>query len=231
MGLKSELEQEVGDIFSSTWKERDGQAVPTDDSLTLGNDAVKLDATVLYADLSDSTKLVDAYEAYFAAEIYKSFLRCSAKIIRAEGGAITAYDGDRIMAVFIGGNKNTSAVRAALKINWAAKNIIRPASKKQYPNSSYVLKHVVGVDTSPLFVARSGIRGANDLVWIGRAANYAAKLCALSDDYPTRITKSVYDSMHKSAKFSGETNMWQERVWTPMNNMTIYRSTYWWSLS
>jgi class 3 adenylate cyclase len=51
----------------------------------------------------------------FAAEIYKTFLHCAAKIIRSEDGVITAYDGDRIMAVFIGNAKNTSAVRAALK--------------------------------------------------------------------------------------------------------------------
>jgi len=29
--------------------------------------------------------------------------------------------------------------------------------------------------------ARVGVREDNDIVWIGRAANYAAKLCALSE--------------------------------------------------
>ena len=33
----------------------------------------------------------------------------------------------------------------------------------------------LGIDTSKLFVARTGIRKSNDLVWVGRAANYAAK--------------------------------------------------------
>jgi class 3 adenylate cyclase len=68
----------------------------------LGNDAVKLSATVLYADLADSTKLVDGHTKQFSAEIYKTFLHCAAKIIRSEDGVITAYDGDRVMAVFIG---------------------------------------------------------------------------------------------------------------------------------
>jgi hypothetical protein len=48
---------------------------------------------VLYADLADSTKLVDEYQRPFAAEIYKTFLHCAGKIIRAEDGTITAYDG------------------------------------------------------------------------------------------------------------------------------------------
>ena len=41
-------------------------------------------------------------------------------------------------------------------------------------------KQSVGIDTSELFVARTGIRRANDLVWVGRAANHAAKLSARS---------------------------------------------------
>ena len=48
-----------------------GNVVPESENLALTNDAVTLDATVLYADLADSTGLVDKYTADFAAEIYK----------------------------------------------------------------------------------------------------------------------------------------------------------------
>src|SRR5205807_2996534 len=108
MSLTDELRIEVREVFEAVWKERDGEVVPEPDDIELGNDAVKLEATVLYADLADSTDLVDRYSAGFAAEVYKTFLHCAAKIIRDEGGVITAYDGDRIMAVYIGGYKNTS---------------------------------------------------------------------------------------------------------------------------
>ena len=50
MGLKSELQSEVGTIFRSSWSERDGDKVPEAENLRLGNDAVKLKGTVLYAD-------------------------------------------------------------------------------------------------------------------------------------------------------------------------------------
>lgn len=230
MSLKTDLEAEVAEVFRTRWSERDGQVVPQDTDLKLGNDGVNLDATVLYADLSDSTKLVDNFRPQFAAEMYKVFLRCATKIIISEGGAITAYDGDRVMGVFIGGSKNTNAVRAALKINYAVRNIIEPAKKKQYPNTAYVMRHVVGVDTSKLLVARAGIRGSNDLVWIGRAANYAAKLCALPDDYSTWITHSIFDNMNDSVKRTSDgALMWESRLWTPMNNFSIYRSNYWWT--
>lgn len=230
MSLKDELEEKVKDIFKEQWETRKGQVVPNAENLKLNNDAIKLDGVVLYADMSDSTKLVDTYEAYFAAEIYKSYLHCAAKIIKSEGGEITAYDGDRIMAVFIGDSKNTSATRAALKINYARLHIINPALSEQYPKVNYTVQHTIGIDACELFIARTGIRGSNDLVWVGKAANHAAKLCSLPKTHPTRITKEVYDNLHKSLKFSNGKNMWEEITWTGMDRK-IYRSTYWWRVS
>ncbi|GAI59274.1 unnamed protein product, partial [marine sediment metagenome] len=129
MSLENELTDKVSQIFREQWSDRSGQVVPLPDSVKLTNDAVKLTGVVLYADMSESTKLVDTYNPAFAAEIYKAYLHCAAKIIRSEGGEITAYDGDRIMAVFIGDYKNSSATRAALKINYARIKIINPEIK------------------------------------------------------------------------------------------------------
>jgi uridylate cyclase len=232
VGLKDDLLAEVSTAFRSTWDVRDGRVVPDTDDLALGNQAVRLeDAVVLYADMSGSTALVDSHKWHFAAEIYKSFLTCAARVIRFEGGDITAYDGDRIMAVYLGDSKSTAAARTALKINYCAIHIINPLVEKHYPKNTYRLKHVVGVDRSELHVARTGVRGANDLVWVGQAANYAAKLSDLSSDYPSRITGQVYDHLHESLKVSDGRPMWEEARWTAMNDMRIYRSTWWWPVA
>ena len=228
MTIDSELKAEVKSIFSRKWETRKGQIVPDSEDLGLGNDAVKLNGTVLYADLSESTKLVNDFRADFVAEVYKAYLHCAAKIIRSEGGTITSYDGDRVMAVFIGESKNTSAVRASLKINYSVQKIINPALISQYKDANFQLRQTVGIDNSTLFVSRTGIRGSNDLVWVGRAANYAAKLTELSPDYPTWITDSVYNVLHESAKTYNGTSMWEARTWTNMNNHTVYRSSWWW---
>ena len=230
MSLKSDLELEVKNIFAEPFVTRDGQKVPDTDDLKLCNDAVKLTGTVLYADISDSTKLVDGYKHHFSAEVYKSFLRCAAKIIRGEGGAITAFDGDRVMAAFIGDSKNSTAARVGLKIHWAVDKIINPAVMKQYSNTTFQLKHTVGIDTSEMFIVRGGIRGSNDLLWISKAANHAAKLGTLSHDTPTWITEAVYNGLNEKSKFSNGTNMWQRRSWTQMGGKTVYCSSYWWPL-
>lgn len=230
MGLGDDLKSEVRKIFSERWTTRTGQVVPESDDLKLSNDAVTLDGTVLYADLNDSTNLVDTMKPEFAAEIYKSYLVCAARIIRSEDGAITGYDGDRIMAVYIGKSKNSSAVRTALKINFAVQKIINPAIKYQYPNSGYSVKQVVGIDTSELFVARTGIRGSNDLVWVGRAANYAAKLSARSGS-TSQITTDVYKRLNQKSKIgSNGQNMWTQTLAPEIGNRKIYTSSWWWEV-
>lgn len=229
MALKDEIEAAVGKIFKEQWKYRDGQVVPEAEDVALGNEGVTLEATVLYADLDGSTKMVDSYTPAFSAEIYKSFLYSTARVIRARGGEIVAYDGDRVMAVFIGDSKNTSAAKCALQINWTAKHLVMPLLKQQYTDTTFDLKHIVGVDTSELLVARTGVRGANDLVWVGPAANYAAKLTELSG-FASWITHRVYDAMKDEAKLSNGREMWEKRTWTAMNGLAIYGSGWTWSL-
>jgi class 3 adenylate cyclase len=228
--LSDDLTQNVKDIFKTSWQERDGQKVPEADYVKLGNDAVKLQGTVLYADLAESTNLVDGYKPQFAAKIYKSYLHCASKIIRSEGGVITAFDGDRIMAVFIGDSKDASAARCALKINHAVIEIINPAMKVQYPNGTYRVKHSVGVDTSDIFIARTGIRGSNDLIWVGRSANYAAKLCSLRvSNYASYVTEGVYSKLPVNVKWTNGKSMWEKITWKD-KNITVYRSNWKWPM-
>lgn len=229
---KADLESAVEKIFREQWQKREGKVVPEPENVALGNSAVEFDrATVLYADLSGSTKLVDSASWTFAAEIYKAYLHCAATIIRSEGGAITSYDGDRVMGIFIGKSQTTPAARAGLKINYAVQKIVNPALKKQYAPSTYEVKQVVGIDSSPIRAARTGVRGHNDLVWVGRAANYAAKLTELNLAERTWITKEAYEFLLDDAKYrsTDRAHMWKSYKWTQMDDRPIYGSDWTWS--
>lgn len=229
MGLKDDLGSEVGKILHATWASREGRVVPIDTSIGMGNDAVTIEATVLYADLADSTILVDRFKPQFAAKIYKMFLHCAAKIIVSNGGTITAYDGDRVMAVYIGDRKNTQAVTTGLQLKWAVDTIVQPALAERYSTTDFELRHVVGIDTSELFVAKTGVRGNNDLVWVGRAANHAAKLAALPDTHQTYISAGVFKKAREDMRSHEGRSMWESLAWTEFDGRQIYRSD--WSCS
>lgn len=221
--------KEAKATFKSRWQIREGRKVPDTDSLKLGNEGITLDATVLYADMSDSTGLVSGFKAEFAAEIYKTYLMGTCRAIRNNGGEITAFDGDRVMAVFTGDHKNTTATKAALQV-YGYVDELNTAVKECYPNNSFTIRHTVGVDSGSLLVTKTGIRDSNDLVWVGPAANIAAKLCDLGDTtYRSFITEAVFSRLAESAKYGGNPRslMWEKRMWTARGTV-IYRSSWHW---
>ncbi|MGK2228941.1 MAG: class 3 adenylate cyclase [Devosia sp.] len=234
MTVAEDIKNRAQNTFRKSWTTRLGRVVPAATSLTMGNDAVELEsATVLYADLDSSTDLVDTKIWEFAAEIYKTFLYAASRLILSEGGVITAYDGDRVMGVFVDGLHSVAAARCALKINYAVKSLVQPAIAASGWRTDFQLKHVVGLDRSPLRAARTGVRGDNDLVWVGRAANHAAKLTALPATTPTWITEDVFKCLDDSTWYSRHPRsvMWTERAWSEFNGSKVYGSTYWWPVT
>jgi len=76
------------------------------------------------------------------------------------------------------------------------------------------------------------MRNENDLIWVGRAANYAAKLCNRNGSHSIYITRKVFESIDEEAKYGGEKHvlMWSKEVWTERNNMNIYGSNWRWEV-
>jgi class 3 adenylate cyclase len=233
MALGDDLRSEVASIFHSDWKERTSPRVPSPEQVALGNDAVSIDSAVLYADLADSTKLVDTHKGWFAAEVYKAYLRCATKVIVVNGGEITAFDGDRVMGVFVGPTRCSDAVRTGLQINYVVSQIINPQIAERYKDTQYRIRQVVGIDASKLFVAKTGIRGSNDLVWVGRAANYAAKLSSVNEaPFSSLITDTVFLGLPDDYKWGGTPKqaMWEPRPPSNMGGVATYRSRWYWAV-
>jgi len=234
MALIDDLRTESNEIVKNTWDIRDSKAVPEPEDLGLKNEGVRMQATFLYADLADSTELAIG-GAKIAAEVFKAYLRRTTRIIRALGGEIRSFDGDRVMGVFTEGNKNTAAAKAALKINHFFRKILHPAFAEKYRSNTPGLVQTVGIDTSNVLVVRAGIRNNNDLVWVGRAPNVAAKLSAIRDGNPSYITEAVFNSMLDEAKYGVsngvKTLMWVRCTWKggeAYGVPIVYRSTWTW---
>lgn len=233
MSLTDDISSEVSSILKQPWDIRNGTVVPEPATIKLAGGAVKLEATMLYADLVDSTALAK-YDRRIAARVFKAFLASCARVIRGRDGHIRSFDGDRIMGVFIGNHKNTSAAKAALNINYLVRDIIQPKFKAQYEifrNGTYKIGHCVGIDVSDVLVIRGGIINNNDLIWVGSAPNVAAKLSSIRDDpYNSWITEDVYNRLADEAKTAKDgRSMWEMRVNVPsIPGGTGYRSSWQW---
>ena len=237
MTSSNEMKSDVQAIIDKPWNKRSGQKIPSTDEVLLAGGAVELEATFLYADLAKSSNMAKVLDRRVVAKIIKSFLATSSKLIKRNGGEIISFDGDRVLGVFYGDSKNTNAAKCGLQIKWTVNKVIKPkfeANYKTVREASFTIAHAVGIDTGTILAVRGGVRGGNDLIWIGRAPNLAAKLSELRESsYQTFITKAVYDKLNKSSKYGGEDkkNMWEERSWTFLESkMTLYRSSWHWSV-
>src|SRR5882724_11647170 len=132
MALVDDLRGICEEYSSTRWDFTDGRTVPDPEDLTHANTGRWLDATVLYADIDGSTLMVDSLAPTLAAEYYKSYLRCASMILTDSGGVITAYDGDRVMSVFLGEGKTSLALEAALKISGMMLRILNPTFETCY---------------------------------------------------------------------------------------------------
>ncbi|WP_225073876.1 adenylate/guanylate cyclase domain-containing protein [Desulfuromonas sp. CSMB_57] len=234
MALSDDLTRDIQTFISTAWDKRDGRKIPSTDEVALAGGAVEIEATFLYADLADSSKMAKELDRRIAAKIIKSFLYCASKLIVARGGKIVSFDGDRVMGVFYGDAKNSSAAKCALQIKWAVDKI-REKFESNYEsvrNASFKIRHGVGVDTGTVLAVRGGVRGTNDLIWIGRAPNLAAKMSDLREHpYSSFITAAVFNMLTDKSKYGGAENklMWERRTWNFLGEaLHIYRSSWHW---
>lgn len=228
MAILDDLTSDISSILSTTWDVTDGTVIPDTNDIKLQGGGRNLSVTMLYADLADSTALV-SHNRQMSAKVFKAFLACATRLIRHNDGHIRSFDGDRVMGIYIGERKNSRAAKTALQLKWAFDSILTPkleAKYEKFRDHTLTLAHATGIDNGNVLAVRAGIRGNNDLLWVGRAANIAAKLSNIREDtYRSYITKAVYDKLADEAKLSGGKPMWTECApWKDAG--TIYRSEW-----
>lgn len=212
MGLNEDITTAIGRTLKAKLVVRDGRKVPEKSDLTFlnGGGGVRLDATYAYADLADSSGLAQRVKQEVAANVIRAYVHAAAKIFRFYGGEIRSFDGDRVMAVFVGEQKNGLAVRAALALNWAVDKVINPIMYETWSDMSQIwkMKHAIGVATGEALIVRGGVFGDSDMISIGGAPNIAAKLSELrpvsphyGPQYSIYITEEVYGDLPEAVRF------------------------------
>jgi class 3 adenylate cyclase len=213
MSWSETLSEEVETILDTKWDVRDGNVVPESADVTITDGAVKIEGAFLYADLAGSSVLAKLCPWETTAKVIRAYLDCCTRLIRAYGGEIRSFDGDRVMAIFKGDTPNNDAARCAREIDWVVEKVLNPKAKQKFTSISknnLEIRHCIGIDTGTAVAVRAGIRNNNDLIWIGRASSLAAKLSDIrSYPYAVYITKECYDKLTTSNKMSDDVPIWE----------------------
>lgn len=235
MPLSDDISRRISDILNNDWNISEGIRVPSDNDISMTGKSVRLQGTVLYADLKESSKLVDEVSQRMAAKIYQSFLNSVARLITENNGTVTAYDGDRIMGIFLGNSKDSNAAICALKVNYVVTELLRPTLRRHFESIKklgFDIDHCTGIDNSSFLAVKAGQRNANDIVWIGKAPNLAAKLSGTRRaGYSTFITKEVFEKLSDEAKYGGNDKrpMWEKILFQFVgDDIDIYGSKWYW---
>ena len=231
MKTSIEIINKIRTFLNAQWDIRKCDIVPDSKSIALDNDAGDLEGAVLYADMAGFSELVKQYSKKYAAKMVKVFLYSVCETIRNNGGVITSFDGDRVMAVFVGNRKCSNSAKTALQIKFIVTKINEEIAK-ECPTDLFVIDYAVGVDVSNLLVVKTGIWGDNYLAWIGDAANTAAKLSEIRNRAARSfITKRMFERLNDEAKFCIRDNdkncMWS-RSEIKILGQTIYESNWNW---
>lgn len=220
--------------FSVTDRTTDVVPDPAEMSYSTG---IKMHATYLYSDMADSTKLINFAPAGTIAAVLRMYLETTVRVIRAHGGHIRSFDGDRVMGVFAGAEKADRAVKAAMKLNFIVKKRLHPALVDKYKSireGDWSLHAVSGIATNSTTMIRVGIRNNNDLVSIGIAPNLAARLSEQrqGSTYGVFLGAGTYKALTDVAKLSDGVNMWDGPYDLKMGDGTFpyYRTKYWWKV-
>lgn len=237
MSLIGEVDLNITRILQNGVTVRDGRVVPKTEDVSLTSEAVKLEAAYVYADMADSSKLAQVALPWATGKIIQCYVNTAARTLRQYGGEIRSFDGDRVMAIFVGEDKETRAVRAALALNYLVEEVLHPAIKERFEDisRSWVLKHGVGIDSGECLIMKAGVRQHNDLVSVGGAPNIAAKLSEIRGYASLYITEDVYTPMSMEVAYVDGTvrsaSMWNKLGFHEVGGKRIgvFSSSYRWA--
>lgn len=208
-----ELSEITDGVFQPEFDTRSGAVIPDTDNIVLKDGAVELEATFLYADLAGSSMLAKHCPWQTTAKVLRAYLECATRLIRIYTGEIKSFDGDRVMGVFVGDMKNTYATRCAREIFYTLEKIIEPKAIARFSSiqkNGLRIRNCIGIDTGTAYAVRAGIRKNNDLIWIGKAPSFAAKLSDIRTyPYSVFVSSRTFAALGTAEKVSGSNSMWE----------------------
>ena len=179
-GLKERTK--IRDLFGKYVPQNVATLLLSDDNTAQPQNAI---ATVFFLDLEKFSALSEKLEPADVVATMNSFFSDAVRIIEAEGGMVTQFQGDAILAVFNIPIPKDDHAAAAVRSGIA---ILDELKKRDYAGHS--LKCRIGINTGSLVAGAIGAEDRLSYTVYGDAVNVAARLEEMNKQHNTRILVS-----------------------------------------
>jgi len=177
------------------------------------------DCTVLFADLSGYTSMVEREPLLEVKRVLDQFFGSATSIVRSNGGVVEKFIGDCVMAVFKGAvrgvglnNQAIAALKSALEIAESVDQL----SHRRVQAGRRTLSMTAGLSTGPVLIGCFGGLEQMDFTLIGDTVNVASRLQSLAKPGQIAISSETYQ-----AYMQGGVALWtvnQEAMVTTVKN-------------
>ena len=123
---KSDLQKMVDDYLGGTYETYRPRDVPEPTDIPLGKKAASMDTTALFIDIRQSSDITNTFRRQTAAKMLKSYFHGAVKVISANGGKVRSFNGDGMLALFVGNRRSNNAAMAAFQVEWFVTELLRP---------------------------------------------------------------------------------------------------------
>jgi len=143
---------------------------------------IEAEATILFSDVARFTSLTEELGPARIVEVLNAYFSRMTQIIEAEGGVITQFQGDAILAIFNVPiempDHAERACRAAVKMRQSVRN---------ETFAGQVIESRIGINTGPVVAGAVGAEGRLTYTVHGDAVNRAARVEAMNKETGTMI--------------------------------------------
>jgi adenylate cyclase len=180
MATNEEILTKINEYLIESYTHSDTDIVPKKDDLTFGNSVKEIShVVVFYVDMRKSRKILSDASSFWSVKIHKAFLSAVSYCIERRSGDLRSFNGDGLLAFFIGENDASRAVRAAMDV----KGFVLEINKILTTNNINHVDFGIGIAQGTIIVAKSGKSGDDqtrqDLIWVGLPVYVAVELSEL----------------------------------------------------
>jgi adenylate cyclase len=240
MTLLDDVKASVSTYMTGTYETFEPRDIPVPKDIPQGAKAAKLTATSLFIDLRQSSDITNALRRQTAAKMLKAYFSGAVRIINANNGSVRSFNGDGMLALFRDDSRSINGAKAAMQVRWFVQEILQPRFEQYFQSNRKAFGRSLGfdigcgLDDGDIYAVKVGIRGTNDVAWVGRCTNTSAKLSNLAAS-PRRIliTRAIYQRLDNSRKSSNGVAMWSDEVMREIGGVrrAIRSTSYRWRVA